>query len=34
MKCVKVLSAMPFKEGEFQKKRVVAYCRMSREFEE
>lgn len=26
MKSVKVLSAMPFTEGEFQKKRVAAYC--------
>ena len=34
MKNVKVLSAMPFTEGEFPKKRVAAYCRISTEFEE
>ena len=34
MKSVKVLPAMPFREGEFQKKRVAAYCRISTEFEE
>lgn len=34
MRSVKVLSAMPFTEGEFQKKRVAAYCRISTEFEE
>ena len=33
MKSVKVLPAMPFREGEFQKKRVAAYCRISTEFE-
>lgn len=34
MKSVNVLLAMPFTEGEFQKKRVAAYCRISTEFEE
>lgn len=34
MKSVKVLPVMPFTEGEFQKKKVAAYCRISTEFEE
>ena len=34
MKNVKVLSVLPFTEGEFQKKRVAAYFRISTEFEE
>lgn len=34
MKSVKVLPVMPFTEGELQKKKVGAYCRISTEFEE
>lgn len=34
MKSVKVLSVMPFTKGEFQKKRIAIYCRISTEFEE
>ena len=34
MKNIKILPVIPFVEGEYPKKRVAAYCRISTELEE